>query len=161
MQIPLPWLVLTGGLLLGCTLLAVAIRLLIRGAEGTLRQRVAECLEPRETIQREDYRANYFGLESLGGWQLRGNGALVLTDQALEFQMLWPRRRFRVSLAEVTGSALVRWHCGKSVGRDLLKVSFQAGDREDSVAWFVPNALAWKATLDAELSRSGACGDDR
>jgi len=161
MHNPPPWLVITGGFLLGIALFTVVIRLFVRGAARTLRRRVAECLEPGETIQREDFRANYFGLESLGGWQLRGNGVLVLTDRALEFLMLWPRRRFRVSLAEVTGSTLVRWHCGKSVGRDLLRVSFQAADREDSVAWFVPDAVAWKAALDAELSRSGACGDDR
>jgi hypothetical protein len=161
MHLPPPWLVITGGFLLGFTLVSIVIRLLARGAARTLRRRVAECLDPAEALQREDYRANYFGRESLGGRQLRGNGALVLTDQALEFQMLWPRRRFRVPLAEVTGISIVRSHCGKSVGRDLLKVTFQAGDREDSVAWFVPNALAWKEALDAELSRSGACGDDR
>lgn len=161
MQNILRWLVLTVGLLVGIALVAVVLRRMVRNIERTLRRRVFECLEAGETVLLEDYRANFFGLESLGGWQLRGNGVLVLTDRALEFLMLWPRRRFRVPLAEVTGSFVVRSHCGKSVGRDLFKVRVQAGGREDSLAWFVPNASGWRAALDTALSRFGERPDGR
>ena len=108
-----------------------------------LGRRVAAGVD-RSSILGEDYQANFFGVESAGVLQMRGNGALVLTDTALEFFMAVPSRRFTIPLEEVTGVELVRSHLGKTVFRDLLKVSFRRGGAHDSMAWWVPDAAAWR-----------------
>jgi CDGSH-type Zn-finger protein len=65
---------LTVGLLLAVAPITVAFLLILRTLQGGLRQKPTEQLNPGETLLAEDSRANFFGLESLGGWQLRGNG---------------------------------------------------------------------------------------
>ena len=148
-----PWLSFIGELIFALAIIAVALRLILKWVRQVLRQRLAEVLDPAAVILLEDFRANYFGRESLGGFQLRGNGVLVLTDTSLEFLMLWPRRHFRIPLADITGVAIVRSHCGKTIGRDLLKVFFQSAEQADAMAWFVPEAQSWKNHLDAAVGR--------
>ncbi|MFM7058063.1 MAG: hypothetical protein ACKO2P_14185 [Planctomycetota bacterium] len=158
MQSPLfPALIIISSLLLAFTLFAVALRLILRNLKQLLRRRLTERLLPGETILAEDFRANFFGLQSLGGAQFRGNGLLVLTDQALVFQMLLPSRTFRIALTEVTGTSIVRSHCGKTIARNLLKVSFGSQGREDAMAWFVPEAEQWQRQLDAAVQHR-PCG---
>lgn len=80
--------------------------------------------------------------------QLRGNGALVLTSGSLEFLMLWPNRRIRIPVSSITGTSVVRSHCGRTIGRDLLKVQYMTGAGEDSMAWYVPDVRGWQNQLD-------------
>ena len=88
---------------------------LIRRVRMLSARRIAESIPDAAQILLQDSGANFFGLESLGGMQLRGNGGLVLTSGCLYFCMLLPRRELKISLEEIEETSLVRSHCGKSV----------------------------------------------
>jgi hypothetical protein len=94
--------------------------------------------------------ANFFGQESRGVAQLRGNGTLVLTDSELYFELLIPRREFRIPLASIQAIETVSSHLGKTVGRPLLKVVFlnEAG-QNDSIAWYVPDVEGLKQAIES------------
>lgn len=91
--------------------------------------------------------ANYFGLESKGGKQIRGNGALVLTADEVWFQRAGADGPLRVPRGSITGASVVRSHAGKTVGRPLVRIDFAGADGPDAAAWYVPDAEAWVAEL--------------
>jgi len=115
---------------------------------GPLKARIAARLSDRDIVS-SDLRANFFGLESKGAAQLRGNGALVLTRSAIHFFQFLPARDFEVPLASVREVSLVRSHLGKSVGYRLLKVRFEGDAGPDSIAWYVPEAEAWQRKVES------------
>ena len=93
--------------------------------------------------------ANFFGIESLGFMQVRGNGILLLTDTDLVFGMFRPKRDCLIPLALIEKTELVESHLTKTVFQTLLKVYFtnEEGDA-DSVAWWVANPAEWKNVLE-------------
>ncbi|MBY9004394.1 MAG: hypothetical protein KGD73_10515 [Candidatus Lokiarchaeota archaeon] len=89
--------------------------------------------------------ANYFGLESKGVKQVRGNGVLVLTEEKLYFEM-WvkPKTILEIPIKSIKEIDTVKSHLHKSKFRPLLKVFFINGLGErDSVAWMVNNLKEW------------------
>jgi hypothetical protein len=116
-----------------------------------LRRRAAEDVRSRlgaDRIHLMDERANSFGLESKGAAQIRGNGCLAISDSELMFVMWLPRREIVVPRHQITGVERVRSHLGKSVGRELLKISFTGAEgNPDSVAWLVNDLEAWESAL--------------
>lgn len=100
-----------------------------------------------DAIILKDLRANSLGLASLGAWQRRGNGALVLTDSELLFFQAVPRRDVRIAIPAITAVGTVRWHLGKSYGRDLLHVAFAGPDGPDAIALFVRDLQGWLAAI--------------
>ena len=93
--------------------------------------------------------ANFFGIESRGVMQIRGNGILLLTNAALVFGMFRPKRDFVIPLASIERIELARSHLAKTVFQPLLKVYFinEEGDA-DSVAWRIDNPGEWKNILE-------------
>jgi hypothetical protein len=100
--------------------------------------------------------ANFFGIESQGVMQIRGNGILLLTDTDLVFGMFRPTRDFLIPLAKIEKIELAESHLSKTVFQPLLKVYFtnDAGDA-DSVAWWLANPTEWKNVLE-KYARVGA-----
>ncbi|HDH51749.1 MAG TPA: hypothetical protein ENH04_10130, partial [Nitrospirae bacterium] len=47
--------------------------------------------------------ANFFGQESRGMKQIRGNGILILTDEELYFQMLFPKKELTILVNSIIG----------------------------------------------------------
>lgn len=94
--------------------------------------------------------ANFFGQESAGVTQLRGNGSLVLTDTELYFERLWPRREYRIPLAAIEAIETPVSYLRKTNFQPLLKVIFhnEAGQL-DSMAWLVPDVESLRQTLEA------------
>jgi hypothetical protein len=139
------WLAIPGALALAAALLTVSM----------LRRRAAEDLHRRlagRRILRGDRHANFFGVESKGGAQVRGNGILVLTPSFLVFEMLLPRREMIIDLHRVRKLASVRSHLGKSVMRPLLRVEFDDGaGGTDAAAWYVRDVDGWVGSI------SGVC----
>jgi hypothetical protein len=86
--------------------------------------------------------ANNFGVTSKGVAQLRGNGALVLTTDALNFLSL-ASDDLAIPRSAIRSASLVGSHLGKTVGRKLLKVEYEG----DSVAFFVEDPEAWCEAL--------------
>jgi hypothetical protein len=93
--------------------------------------------------------ANFFGQESAGVMQLRGNGALALTDTELYFERLWPRREYCIPLAAIEGIETPSSYLGKTNFQPLLKVVFRNESGQlDSMAWLVPDVKALKQTIE-------------
>lgn len=84
--------------------------------------------------------ANFFGQESRGKAQLRGNGTFVLTDTEIVFERWVPRAEFRIPFAAIQTVDTANAFLGKRIGRKLLHVRFRSetGDL-DSMAWYVPD----------------------
>jgi len=97
--------------------------------------------------------ANFFGQESRGKSQVRGNGTLVLTETELYFEQLLPRREFHIPISRMQAVDTPRSHLGKSVGRRLLRVVFRndSGDL-DSIAWYVRDVDNLVRALESALS---------
>lgn len=150
-----PWIlatIITAGVVALLAVILQVSRAALRAVARTSAERVAKRFRPEE-VRRQDLTANFFGLESQGAAQLRGNGALVLTDQLLWFSRAVAEEVFEVPRADVTGVEVVRSHLGKSVGRPLLKVRFRSSNGEDSIAWCVPDVEGWRDALQRPAPR--------
>jgi len=131
--------------LLALVAVFVTLSWLRRRAVEDLRQRLAG----REII-RSDRGANFFGVESKGQGQIRGNGVLVLTPGQLVFEMLLPRREMVIDLRRISRLAKVKSHLHKSVMRPLLRVEYEDGaGGTDAVAWSVKDVEGWISELAA------------
>lgn len=93
-----------------------------------------------------DDRANFFGLESKSRAQVRGNGVLGLYERELIFVHLMIDRVLRIPVDSITEIATVKAWKGKTIFRDLLKVSWSTAGTPESVVWFVVDLPGW---LDA------------
>lgn len=140
------WLIIGGSIVGGLALLFIIVGLVFRVAEPRLKARVAKVYS-RDSIVHEDYRASNFGVESRGPAQLRGNGALILTAHQLHFFPLVAASDFQIPLERIKEVKTVRAHLGKTVGRQLLHVSFTVDGGEDAVAFSVSDIDVWLAKL--------------
>lgn len=106
-----------------------------------------ELLDGREPVV-VDERANFFGVESAGGRQWRGNGCLAASDEAIAFALWLPRRTLRIDRSRLVAADTTHSHLGKTVGRPLLRIGFET-DRGDSdvAAWYVADLDRWLAAL--------------
>ena len=92
--------------------------------------------------------ASYFGEQSRGVRQIRGNGALVLTGKELYFLRAYPRKETIIPLELITSVSLRNSHLGKTIFQSLLWVEFQTETTVDSVAWAVNNPDEWKQAIE-------------
>ncbi|MCQ3930649.1 MAG: hypothetical protein DPW16_09320 [Chloroflexi bacterium] len=84
--------------------------------------------------------ANFFGQESKGVTQLRGNGIMVITSSEVYFQQLVTNREWHIALGSIQMVETTKSHLGKSIGRPLLKIRYiNPEGRVDTVAWWVKN----------------------
>ncbi len=119
-------------------------RWLGRMGEGML----AEHREELGEIVRSSTSANFIGLASKGSWQIRGNGALVLTPDRLWFRQL-AGGGLEIALTDITGVEITRSHAGKTLlTPSMVRVRFARGDEVDSVAWAVADADGWLRSID-------------
>jgi hypothetical protein len=102
----------------------------------------------RQQIVLLDQQANFFGLESAGVWQTRGNGCLALTREVVLFRQWVPERELSIPRASIIKTEAVRSHLGKTQFTSLLKIRFlnERGE-EDSAAWRVGDLPPWLADL--------------
>ena len=137
-------------LVFGIVLLVVVIlsvaRALVRGVAARAQALINKQYPPGSTELSDDM-ANFFGLESKGALQVRGNGGLVLTRDELCFLPLVGDTPLRIPLRTIRAVSEVRSHLGKTVGRPLLRVEYDGEGGPDAVAWFVKDVSAWQAKL--------------
>lgn len=124
----------------------IVARVVVGKVRAAGEARISAEFTPDEVVLR-DPMANYFGLESKGGNQIRGNGALVLADSRLWFARPGSATALDIALSSVTAVDLVRAHAGKSAGRALLRVSFG----EDSAAWYLGDLEKWRSEILARV----------
>ena len=85
-----------------------------------------------------DAGALFFGQQSRGVGQMRGNGTLIVTDSDVIFQQWVTNREFRIPLTAIQSFESPTSFLGKSQGVPLLKISFLNDSGEaDSMAWRV------------------------
>ena len=95
-----------------------------------------------------DERANFFGLESSGMSQIRGNGCLAATDDEALFHMWLPKKQIHISRGRITSVSRTNSHLRKTVGRPLLLVTFTNDEgHPDSAAWLVGDLEEWESAL--------------
>ncbi len=93
--------------------------------------------------------ANFFGQESKGMGQVRGNGVLVLLDGELYYEMLIPKKELRIPFESMIAVETPKFFLSKSKGRSLLKIVFKnEKDESDSAAWLVGNLSHWKSSIE-------------
>jgi hypothetical protein len=140
-----------GGLLLFALAWLVAV-IAAKQAVEVLERRLKPAVEARFAgweLLKEAYEANFFGLESRGLAQLRGNGALVLARDELFFLQAVNRRELVIPLEDIITLSIVRSHLKKWVGRPLLRVDFRSGEGTDAVAWLVNDPTGWLEAVEA------------
>jgi hypothetical protein len=93
--------------------------------------------------------ANFFGQESKGLGQIRGNGVLLLTNKELYFGMWTPKKDFKIPIVAIKSIENPKSFLGKSVFRKLLKINFiNDGDDLDAAAWYVKDLVSWTQELE-------------
>ena len=112
------------------------------------KKRVEVIFEPFKGVPMTKFaqNVNYFGQETKGLSQVRGNGCLILTDTELFFEMWWPKRMLKIPLHLISGveNPPPKWHLKKTKSRPLLKIHFtNEQGNEDSAAWIVPELEDW------------------
>ncbi len=92
--------------------------------------------------------ANFFGQASAGKSQIRGLGTLVLTETELAFFQLVPAREARIPRSAITTARTTRHFLGKTQGRDLLVVMWNANGIDDAAAFDVADIESWRTKLN-------------
>jgi hypothetical protein len=93
--------------------------------------------------------ANFFGQESKGVFQTRGNGTLAITDTELVFEKWVPRREYVIPLNQIVAIEMPKSFLGKTTFTPLLKIVYRtdAGE-QDAIAWSVRDAAGVKLQLE-------------
>ncbi|WP_344771106.1 hypothetical protein [Aeromicrobium panaciterrae] len=91
--------------------------------------------------------ANFFGQASSGKNQVRGIGTLLLTQTELVFLQLVPVREARIPRSAITTTRTTRHFLGKTQGRDLLVVMWNANGIDDAAAFDVADIESWRTKL--------------
>ena len=116
---------------------------------NTARRKETSARERYPNARHIDRTASFFGQESRGAPQLRGNGILILTDSDLIFEMLVTNRQFRIPLRSIQAIENPTWFLGKSRFTPLLKVVFiNDQGATDSMAWQVTDLSGWMRLID-------------
>lgn len=146
---------IAGGLVALLAMLILVPALVHRVIGPQLEARVGE-VYPADVVLLKDSKANSLGLTSRGVMQARGNGSLVLTKTVLHFFQFIPKSEVKIPLSAITAVDVVRTHLGKTIGFKLLRVSFEADGKADSIAWYVTNLDVWIAKLTELGAPQGA-----
>jgi len=100
--------------------------------------------------------ANFFGRQSAGLAQVRGNGVLVLADGELYFEMWTPKKSLSIPFSAIKSVETVRSFLGKTKGRSLLKLDFENDQGEpDAAAWLIGKHKHWKDALEKVIQMEG------
>lgn len=108
------------------------------------RQKETSAWERYPKARQVDRIASFFGQESRGVMQMRGNGTLILTDSDLIFEMWVPNTKFRIPLRSIQSLENPTSFLGKSRFTPLLKVVYtNAQGTTDAMAWQVRDLSGW------------------
>lgn len=132
----------------------VILRTVTGAVRRRLLRRIRERFPPTEIVL-ATVNANYFGLASRKGREVRGNAALVLTREALWSCLGAPLRELSIPLKNIREVSLVKSYCGRSLFVDLLRVSFATADGKDAAAWYAPHPQQWKDAIAQQQGDGG------
>ncbi len=139
--------IIIGGVLVGLAVLLIVVPKLVYKKMGSdFDARIGKVYKPADIVL-SDYKANGLGRASKGGAQLRGNGALILTKDAVHFFQFTPETDLKIPLSDITTVSTTRSHAGKATGNELLKIAFTENGTPDSFAWYVTDLAVWLEKL--------------
>ncbi len=96
--------------------------------------------------------ANFFGQESKGVSQMRGNGNLFLYENELFFKQWVPKKNISIPIDKIHSVEVIKSHLLKTKAVPLLKVIFEnEKSQNDSIAWFVRKLDKWISTINSLL----------
>lgn len=131
---------------------AVSFAVVLGGALAVLRkvarQKEAGARDRYPNARQIDRTASFFGQESRGVAQMRGNGTLILTDTDLIFEMWLPSREFRIPLSSIQTLENPLSFLGKSRFAPLLKVVYTNEGTTDAMAWQVRDLSGWMRLIN-------------
>ncbi len=139
-------------ILLGICGALILTGILARITLGLVRSNLVSRVRARyrpDQILLEDRGANFFGRQSAGVLQVRGNGSLVLTATDLHFFMLVPKSEICIPLSSIREMTITKHHLHKVTPFDLLKLVFSESDQIDSIAWYLSDPIMWKKRIEA------------
>lgn len=120
----------------------VVLRNMARQKEASARARYPDARQIDRT-------ASFFGQQSRGVTQMRGNGTLILTDSDLIFEMWILNREFRIPLQSIQSLENPSSFLGKSRFTPLLKVVYtNEQGATDAMAWHVADLGGWMQLLN-------------
>jgi hypothetical protein len=130
-------------------ILAVVFGVVFVVLRNIARQKEASARERYPQARQIDRAASFFGQESRGAAQVRGNGTLILTDADLIFEMWLPNREFRIPLRSIQAIENPTSFLGKSRFAPLLKVVYiNEQGTTDAMAWQVPDLSRWMQLIN-------------
>lgn len=108
---------------------------------------------PQEAILMVSSSANFFGVASRKGRQIRGNGVLAVTREQVVFLQWVPKKRLTIPIRSISHVSSVKAFNGKTRFRPLLKIEFtdEIGQQEAG-GWLVTNLDQWLNTLKSLIS---------
>lgn len=93
--------------------------------------------------------ANYFGIQSGGVWQLRGNGTFVLNRDEIYFIRWLIKKEIRIPIRQIVSIEMPMSFLGKTYFTPLLKVVFtDATGKQDAVAWAMTDVAGMKRQIE-------------
>jgi hypothetical protein len=128
--------------------LVVVAAVTVQKRAGEARSKIDQALAQLDVLRQD--KATFHGQTSLGEGQVRSVGALALTPDELVFLRFVPEGELRIPRAAITGAEASRSFLGKTHNRDLLVVTWSAGDGDDDVdgaAFEVADHEAWLADM--------------
>ena len=142
---------ITVSVIVGLLFLFVIMGLIYSRMGRRLHKLIADRFDKEEMLGATT-RANFFGIKSKGGAQVRGNGALVLTINALYFIRAVPQKEYKIPIRSIRNISMPRMFNGKSAFVPLLCISYDTEYGEDSIAWALKGAKKWKATIEKMIN---------
>jgi len=127
--------------------LLIVIRLFFSSIQTKLGNHIQKRFD-KEKIVGATTNANFFGQQSKGGKQLRGNGAFVLTKDEVCFIRAIPFKEYVIPLKSITEVSLPKSFNGKFVFSKLLCVQYKTDSGLDAMAWAVKSPESWKKAIE-------------
>lgn len=104
-------------------------------------------------IELSDGMANFFGSSSLTRRQIRGNGLLALTSEALVFKMYAGQREINIPIRDLLSADKADSFMGKTIFRKLLEIKYKTSSGEETSVWYVKNLDTWIEKIKAHLPK--------
>jgi hypothetical protein len=129
-------LTVVGGVLALLVGLAVIFRLVFGRLRGVAQRSESTARQQYPDARLIDAGALFFGQESRGVTQMRGNGTLIVTDSDVIFQQWVTNKEFRIPLSAIQSIENPTSFLGKWQGVPLLKINFlDDSGQADAMAW--------------------------
>ncbi len=132
----------------------VFLVLILKSVKSGIEKYALERLRGVTLVKKAPF-ARMIGQKSRGMFQIRGNGYLALTMDAVYFFLAAPRRELKIPLMSIKQITFPTAFMGKTVFRKLLCISFDTpgGEGEDAVAWQVTDPDNWKAEIERAANK--------